>query len=683
MTSTQNAMSGKTVFLIVALVLTCICTVILAAGGITAYWLLNTPEVKTALEEGKPPTPEPTPFIVSTPISDTMQNKLAQTSVPERDLLALATRLKKPGEPIPTVVNPTPPALKIGDKATFWVTDNDTLEHFEANAVLRYITPHVYMWVEEGYKVGEDSLKRSAEQFEEYTYTTNRAFFGSEWTPGVDNDEHLHIFNGNVPGVGGYYSSSDEYSHLVNSYSNEKEMFYINLDNSMPGNDYYDGILAHEFQHMIHWHQDRNEDTWVNEGMSELASHLNGYDSGGSDWLFTEEPDTQLTAWGDTPNESGSHYGASYLFMVYFLDRFGEEATRQVVASPNNGIAGFDAVLGKAGRPTFDEVFADWVVANYLDDTETAQSRYGYKDLDPNRAYVETTTDNYPTEKTTIVHQYATDYVELECSDSCIAEGGELLVDFQGSAQVGLTPTQAHSGKFAWWSNRGDDSDMTLTRRFDLSGLDKATLTFWTWYDLEEDWDFAYVEASTDEGKTWEILKGQHTTDRNKSGNSFGQAYTGMSGVPAGTEEGKAVWVQENIDLSPYAGRDILVRFEYITDDAVNHPGLLLDNIAIPELQYSDDVETGEEGWEAAGFVRSDNLLPQRFLVQAITLGDRPQVEQMQLDESNRGQLKISGFGKDFNRAVLAISGLARYTTEVASYKYDVKIAAPSSQARR
>ena len=44
-----------------------------------------------------------------------------------------------------------------------------------------------------------------------------------------------------------------------------------------------------------------------------------------------------------------------------------------------------------------------------------------------------------------------------------------------------------------------------------------------------------------------------------------------------------AQWVSEQIDLSPFAGKQILLRFEYVTDGALNKPGFLLDNIAIPD----------------------------------------------------------------------------------------------------
>ena len=155
-------------------------------------------------------------------------------------------------------------------------------------------------------------------------------------------------------------------------------------------------------------------------------------------------------------------------------------------------------------------------------------------------------------------------------------------------------------GAYSWWSNRGDHSDSTLTRAFDLSDAKSATLKFSTWYDIEDGWDYAYVEASTDGGKTWQILPGQHTTDKNPVGNAFGPGWTGVSGVPGTRPRQAPKWVNEQVDLTPFAGKEILVRFEMVTDDAVNEPGLLIDNIAIPEIGYQDDGEAGAAGWEVA-----------------------------------------------------------------------------------
>ena len=649
------------IILVVVLFLLCCCLALLCTvcGGtvILAPDLMETP------------TPTVVPHVIYTPVPTPMSDEqtteelVTSAVIPERDLRELATRLKHPTEPIPEVVNVEPPSYQVGDTEVFWVGNLDTNEQFTVTARLRYVTPHLYVWVQEGYSVDEQALARSAERFETKTYPTNREFFGSEWTPGVDNDVHLHILHAANLGLGvaGYYSSADEYSHLANPYSNEKEMFYLAVDSISPDTNFYDGVLAHEFQHMIHWYNDRNEDGWVNEGCSELASYLNHYDVGDSPQAFVNQPDVQLTTWAES-DESYLHYGASYLLMAYFLDRFGEEATRAMVAQDANGVAGFNAVLSDYGL-TFDQVFADWLVANLVDDPGLDDGRYGYTDLDVGPVRIDYTHRVYPDQRASTVHQYAADYIEL-------LGQGDLSIQFTGSTQVRLTDTDTHSGRYAWYSMRGDDSDMTLTRTFDLTGLEQATLRFWTWYDIEEDWDYAYVEVSPDGGQSWHILPGRHTTDSNPNGNSFGQAYTGASGGGEAPQ-----WVQEQVDLTPYAGKQVLVRFEYVTDDAVNRSGMLIDDISIPELGYADDVEDGDGGWEAAGFVRVDNVLPQRFIVQLVTFGPRGKpvrVERMALDELQRGQLELRGLGEDVERAVLIVAGIAPVTTEWASYEYNV-----------
>src|SRR5690606_32786277 len=103
-----------------------------------------------------------------------------------------------------------------------------------------------------------------------------------EWNPGVDNDPRLHVLHatGLGDGIAGYYSSADQYSRLARAFSNEKEMFYINLSwlNRSANYLYYETVLAHEFQHMILWYRDRNEETWINEGQSEFAQVVAGYE---------------------------------------------------------------------------------------------------------------------------------------------------------------------------------------------------------------------------------------------------------------------------------------------------------------------------------------------------------------------------------------------------------------------
>ena len=89
------------------------------------------------------------------------------------------------------------------------------------------------------------------------------------------------------------------------------------------------------------------------------------------------------------------------------------------------------------------------------------------------------------------------------------------------------------------------------------------------------------------------------------------------------------------------------MRFEYVTDDAVNGPGLLLDNFAIPEIGYTDDAEAGAAGWESSGWVQTDNSLAQRWLVQIMEIGvGQVTVQRMVVGPDGLGQIAVSDTGQ-------------------------------------
>ena len=97
---------------------------------------------------------------------------------------------------------------------------------------------------------------------------------------------------------------------------------------------------------MIHWYQDRNESNWMSEGFSELAVLLNNFYTAVFDALYTSNPDLQLNNWPDDYREKYTpHYGASFLFVTYFLDRFGEDATKALVANQDNDLNSVDFTL--------------------------------------------------------------------------------------------------------------------------------------------------------------------------------------------------------------------------------------------------------------------------------------------------------------------------------------------------
>jgi len=264
------------------------------------------------------------------------------------------------------------------------------------------------------------------------------------------------------------------------------------------------------------------------------------------------------------------------------------------------------------------------------------------------------------------------DYVRITCP-------GDYTLHFTGGTSTRILPADPHSGSYAFWSNIGDVSDITLTREFDFTSVSAPiTFSYWTWYDLEKDYDYVYLEASTD-GQHWQILITPSGTAENPSGNSYGWGYNGLSNG----------WIQESVDLSQFAGQKVSLRFEYVTDAEVYTQGFLLDDLSIPPINYTADFESDDgglalpapvpqaqvseaEGWQAAGFVRIQNVLPQIFRLALILKGSQSttvQIVPVGADQTAEIPLHLSG-GEE---ATLVVSGTARFTRELAAYQFEIR----------
>jgi len=659
------------IILIILLIVVLCCIVVGVALLIGGKWLkdqfISEGTVYTDITEvAQGPTPE-TIINESVP-SEAIEtlDTLDQTVVPINDPVELAERLGGKQDVPDTLIDPDAP-YAVGAQKTFWVSNVDTNENFQIDAVLQYVGENSYFWIEEGVEYDPSDLETLADTFDQEIVPIDREFFGSEWNPGVDGDPHIYVLYASNLGdsLAGYFSSADELNPLAHEYSNAHEMFLINADNVPLWDSYIYGVLAHEFQHMIHWYTDRNEATWMNEGFSMLAELLNGYDIGGHDYSYLNNTDLQLTDWGDNVGTNSPNYGASFLFMAYFLDRFGEEATQAVVAAPDNSMESITRVLDELGirdpltgdAITADDVLADWAVTNILLDPNVGDGRYDYSNYNPIAANVTEThsgVPNAPIQR--YVHQYGVD--SLLFTDL----SGDLTLNFTGSTTVSLLPQSAYSGSYAFYSNKGDESDMTLTQTFDFTDeMIPIEMTYQTWYDLETDYDYLYLEASTDGGETWQILNTPSCTNYDPSGNSYGCGYNGETGG----------WISETVDLSQFAGQEVTLRFEYITDAAVNGEGLLLDDIRIPTIGYTTDFETDDGGWDAKGFARVNNLLPQTFKVSVIQIGKETTVTNLAISDLRTASLDLMLENSD--QVIVVVSGTTPFTNQEASYEIDLE----------
>ncbi len=509
--------------------------------------------------------------------------------IPYRNLYALAQEFTLHGKAIGShVVRRTSPNYPVGHADSFQVLSEDANHFFTMHATIRAETPHLYLYVQNGLKYSNSVLQQAAHKFENVTYPTDRSYFGSEWRPGIDGDPHITCLVGDLQststGTAGFFSAEDEYPRSVNPYSNEREMFYINSVNTTPGSTDFDTTLAHEFQHMIHWHMHPHEELWLNEGMSMLAQVLNKYSDDGFGQTFISQSNTQLNTWNEVVPYA--HYGAALLFLAYLYDHYGVTIVRDILADKQyTDFPLIDDVLRKMHiQLTAHEVFQRWVLANLVDDPSIAHGVYAYKALNALAHPISVkTTKSIPVSYTGKVAPYTADYVGIDTSAQ------KQPVRITVSAPPTMPVVSAPGTAPFWYANRGDMSDPHMDRSFDLTKVRHATLSFTTWYDIEKDYDYAYVEASTNGGKTWTTLNATHTTLSNPFRASYGYAYTGASGG----------WRDASASLNRYAGHRVQIRFEYVTDDGYTGQGFVVRNIAIPEIGFHDTFT----GWHQSGFL--------------------------------------------------------------------------------
>jgi immune inhibitor A len=132
------------------------------------------------------------------------------------------------------------------------------------------------------------------------------------------------------------------------------------------------------------------------------------------------------------------------------------------------------------------------------------------------------------------------------------------------------TMLSGKDGKTEWYSTMGNDVDVSFQTKDPVSVSAGTDLTFRTWYDIEEGYDYGFGEVSADNGATWDTVK----------------EYTGSD---------MDHWADtQTVDLSAFAGKDVLIRFEYMTDGGVALKGwevtdIAVGNTVLPASAFSTD----------------------------------------------------------------------------------------------
>ena len=586
--------------------------------------------------------------------------ELAEAQPPAADpfRLAVAYRGVQPAAATP----PAPDTPQAGDVATFTIGNVDDNTVSEISARLLSVGENAYYWFDQAADVAQpdaDDLAEVTAAFDAI-YETLYASFGATEPPGG----RAHIVHASPAALcvdpancslAGYFNADDLLPRAVDPHSNERAMFVMNADQYGTGR--YLDVLAHELRHMLGAGYDMSDDDWFIEGAATMAQDLAGFSEvpQGRGSLFLQNPDQQLNSWSaDNPI---THYGQGYLVNRFFYDRLGPELYRAFDTSPAAGLAALDAVAAAEGLDlTGEGLWLDWLVSMAVHDNPDAPERYrwGGPELRP---VMTTPIDDLPVTFETTVQQFAADYYELPAS-------GAFQVDFAGAPTVSLLGAGAPSGESVWVAQRANDSNPRLTRAVDLRDTDAATLTYRVFADIEQGYDFAYVAVSTDGGQVWQPLVAEHMQGRDPADDPSDSAladrfYTGRA----------RAWLDETIDLTPFAGQEILLRFEYVTDPILTYAGLALDDIAIDDIGFRDDAETLDAGWVAEGFVRAPAELPQRWHLLLVTFDDdeQPTVQTLPVAADGRARfaVEIAAGGR---RPLLIVAATAPDTLVAAAY---------------
>jgi immune inhibitor A len=146
---------------------------------------------------------------------------------------------------------------------------------------------------------------------------------------------------------------------------------------------------------------------------------------------------------------------------------------------------------------------------------------------------------------------------------------------------------EPYAGSYFYYSGQGNDLDNFMYKAVNLPAA--SMLTAQVNFNIEVDWDYAYVVVSTDGGVTWSGVPTNYSAASDPNGQNFGNGITGNSGG----------WTALMADLSAYTG-DVLLGFRYWTDVAVINPGFMVDDISLNGGPV--DGAESDAGWTFDGF---------------------------------------------------------------------------------
>jgi hypothetical protein len=358
----------------------------------------------------------------------------------------------------------------------------------------------------------------------------------------------------------------------------------------------YESTVAHEYQHLLHHELCPGDVIFMNEGCSMYAEFLCGYGldpSYPNSYFYT--PDNSLTEWGDQGDINIlADYGAGALWTLYLSDRFGAGFLQYYFNSGGGGIDGINAALAHFKyKDRFDDVYRDWKLANLIRADFPGCHKYNYQSINFNDpAYIPLRTNEIgglpvPVTKGTDFGNTIT-ILGYDTGISKIARYGSDYITFENWNRPGFMyfdgddyvelPVGWTMTANVWWSGTGVNmQDTSIVGSAAVSAAD-PTLTLVTKYSTEPNWDFGFVQVSTDSGATWTSLSNAYTTSDYFT--DVAAIYQSMPGL-TGPSLGYPSFTTMSFDLTAYAGKTVQIRFRYMTDEASTVDGWWIQSATV------------------------------------------------------------------------------------------------------
>jgi hypothetical protein len=431
--------------------------------------------------------------------------------------------------------------------------------------------------------------------------------------------------------IAGFYSSGFDYyvdrlvmnidgwDWLHRTGANPPNEPSTDLCTNAPARPYlYEGVFAHEYQHLLENYVDWNEAAWPNEGLSDYAQTITGYVT---PWVGIKKigfdnhiqcflgwnavqtaantipreggPENSLTLWGDQTDfetEILCDYGAAYSFMEYLAGQYGHPFLTQLHLNRKNGLEGLQRLLDRyAGGVNAMTVIDRWAAMVAVDQAlDRKASLEG-----GNAALYQTPTlhasinwENDQAYENPGAPPNGSDYVRLMGDSGAFLNlKGVERIWFNGASQLPALPVEwtvdATTGDPApsLYSGAGDNLDRAIVQEVTVGD---GVLAFDAQWNTEQGYDYAYVQVSTDGGASYESVA---CTDSIAA--PLGPGFEGDSGG----------FVNEVCDLSAYAGETVLLSFRYVTDPGVQLPGYWVDNAVLDGTTLTDGSTL--DGWSS------------------------------------------------------------------------------------